>query len=491
MIAALLLASVALPVGGAPRPGPAVLSFGDATAPGNPSELQLVKPVVGMASTRTGNGYWLVASDGGVFNFGDAAFHGSTGAIALNRPVVGMAATPTGGGYWLVASDGGVFNFGDAAFHGSTGAIALNRPVVGMAATPTGGGYWLVASDGGVFNFGDAAFHGSAAGALGTGRVAAALVSTPSGGGYNILAVPAALRVGFGGDVHGVGRVASFLATGGNPLAPMAPVLAGNDVNVVNLETAVGTQGAPAAKQYTFQSPTSLLRALRAAGVHVVSLANNHALDYGHAALLETIAEARAAGLVVVGAGADAARAYAPAVLSTPGGTVAVVGLSQVVQAGWAAGPGRPGVAGAYDIRAATAAVRAARAMADHVVVTVHWGTENVDCPNGKQATLGATLLQAGADAVVGHHPHRLQGVSAGGGRLVAYSLGNFVWYNNAPPNDLTGLLSVDLDTSGVAGYEFAPARIDRNGRPVPLEGRAAADAVRHLGSLAPGAGRC
>ena len=92
-------------------------------------------PVPSPISARplTAKGYWLAASDGGVFNFGDAAYRGSTGAIALNRPIVTMAATPTGNGYWLVASDGGVFNFGDAGFHGSTGAIALNSPIVTMA----------------------------------------------------------------------------------------------------------------------------------------------------------------------------------------------------------------------------------------------------------------------------------------------------------------------------------------------------------------------
>ena len=114
-----------------------------------------------MAATPDGKGYWLVASDGGIFAFGDADFYGSTGGIALNRPVVGMAATPDGQGYWLVASDGGIFAFGDARFYGSTGAIPLNRPVVGMAATPDGKGYWLVASDGGIFSFGDAGFYGS------------------------------------------------------------------------------------------------------------------------------------------------------------------------------------------------------------------------------------------------------------------------------------------------------------------------------------------
>ena len=94
-----------------------------------------VVPVVPVG-TPDGAGYWLVASDGGVFSFGDAAFHGSTGAITLNKPIVGLAPTPDGAGYWLVASDGGVFSFGDAAFHGSTGAISLNKPIVGLAPTP-------------------------------------------------------------------------------------------------------------------------------------------------------------------------------------------------------------------------------------------------------------------------------------------------------------------------------------------------------------------
>ena len=114
-----------------------------------------------MAATPTGDGYWLVASDGGIFSFGDAAFYGSTGDLTLNQPIVGMAATPTGDGYWMVASDGGIFSFGDAGFFGSTGAITLKKPIVDMAATPTGEGYWLVAEDGGIFTFGNAAFKGS------------------------------------------------------------------------------------------------------------------------------------------------------------------------------------------------------------------------------------------------------------------------------------------------------------------------------------------
>jgi hypothetical protein len=155
--------------------------FGDAVDVGSMRGKPLAQPVVGMAPTTTGRGYWLVARDGGIFSFGDAAFHGSTGAMRLNQPIVGMTATPTGGGYWFVAADGGVFTFGDAVFRGSTGAIRLAKPIVGMAATATGRGYWLVAADGGVFTFGDAGFHGSAAP---TGVRAVGIEPSPSGRGY-------------------------------------------------------------------------------------------------------------------------------------------------------------------------------------------------------------------------------------------------------------------------------------------------------------------
>jgi N-acetylmuramoyl-L-alanine amidase len=110
--------------------------------------MPLNAPVVGMAATPSGGGYWLVAADGGIFSYGDAAFYGSTGALHLNRPVVGMAAAPSGGGYWLVASDGGIFSYGNAVYYGSLGGTALPSPVVGMAATPSGGGYWLVLGSG-------------------------------------------------------------------------------------------------------------------------------------------------------------------------------------------------------------------------------------------------------------------------------------------------------------------------------------------------------
>jgi photosystem II stability/assembly factor-like uncharacterized protein len=174
-----------------------IFSFGDAHFAGSTGSLTLNKPIVGMADSPfspspTAPGYWLAASDGGLFAF-NVPFLGSTGCLTLNQPVVGIAVSSdtttvgtntachtgalTAGGYWLVASDGGVFSFGNSHFLGSTGCLTLNQPVVGMAVSPDAstvgsntacdasllpaGGYWMDAADGGVFSFGNAQFAGS------------------------------------------------------------------------------------------------------------------------------------------------------------------------------------------------------------------------------------------------------------------------------------------------------------------------------------------
>ena len=128
---------------------------------GSTGPIQLNKPIVGMAATPDGKGYWLVASDGGIFNFGDAGFYGSTGSMHLNEPVVGMAAAPDGRatGWW--PPTGGSSISATPGSIGSTGSIDLNKPVVGMAARPTELGYCLVASDGGIFNYGDVRLYGA------------------------------------------------------------------------------------------------------------------------------------------------------------------------------------------------------------------------------------------------------------------------------------------------------------------------------------------
>jgi len=137
-----------------------VFAFGGSLDQGSRASAPLYSPIIGMAATADANGYWLVAADGGVFVFGDAVYLGQAQGQP-SHPVVGIAPTPSRKGYWLASSDGGAFAFGDAGFFGSGGSATLNREVVGIAATPSGNGYWLVAKDGGVFAFGDAGFFGS------------------------------------------------------------------------------------------------------------------------------------------------------------------------------------------------------------------------------------------------------------------------------------------------------------------------------------------
>jgi ribosomal protein L24E len=134
-----------------------------------------------MASTPDGHGYWLVASDGGIFSFGNAQFYGSTGALPLQKPVVGMAPTPDGHGYWLVASDGGIFTFGDGRFFGSGGASGMSASA--LVPTADGQGYWLAGRDGTVVQFGDAA---SIAGAPGMASPVVAAAAEPGSRGIRL-----------------------------------------------------------------------------------------------------------------------------------------------------------------------------------------------------------------------------------------------------------------------------------------------------------------
>src|ERR1700730_8732639 len=213
-----------------PATGAQVYGFGDALAFGALNSL--AAPIVGMAGTPSGGGYFLVGADGGVFTFGDAVFRGSMGGRALAAPIVGIAVTPSGSGYYLVGADGGGFAFGDAVFRGSMGGRALAAPIVGMAVTPRGG-YFLVASDGGVFAFGAARFRGSMRGQCvennqlspgGFGEADAlrfeacplvepivAVEPTPSGNGYYL--------VGANGGVFAFGDAVFRGSMGGGALA--------------------------------------------------------------------------------------------------------------------------------------------------------------------------------------------------------------------------------------------------------------------------------
>ena len=287
-------------------------------------------------------------------------------------------------------------------------------------------------------------------------------------------AVPGQLVLTFAGDVHFAERTATLLDDAGHAFGPVTGVFDGSDLTVVNLETAVTTGGTAEQKKYLFRAPPIAYDAVRAAGVDAVTLANNHALDYGRPALAESIAHARAAGVPVFGAGPDADAAWAPWFTEVNQTRLAFIGISQVheLEASWVATASRPGVAHARDPERSAQAVRAAKQHADFVVVFMHWGREGSQCPTAEMRAFAKLLADAGADLIVGTHAHLLLGDGWLDDTFVAYGLGNFLWWwNDAYSND-TGVLRITLRDKKIAQTELVPALITRDtGQPLPANG--------------------
>jgi poly-gamma-glutamate capsule biosynthesis protein CapA/YwtB (metallophosphatase superfamily) len=301
---------------------------------------------------------------------------------------------------------------------------------------------------------------------------------------------PAATAAGgatlaFAGDVHFTGRTARLLSDPATAFGPVAAVLKAADFTAVNLETSVTSRGTPQPKTYHFRTGPAAFTALRDAGVDLVTMANNHVLDYGPAGLADTLADARAARFPYVGIGADAAAAWAPYVTTVKGMRIAVIGVSQVAElaSSWVATATRPGEANAIDLPRTLAAVRAARRLAPTVIVFMHWGTEGQACPDPNQLSLARQLAAAGATIIVGAHAHMLQGSGWLGHTFVAYGMGNFLWWENSY-STATGVLELTIRPPAPLTARFIPAVVSATGQPVVDRGAAARQAVAHYDSL-------
>lgn len=263
------------------------------------------------------------------------------------------------------------------------------------------------------------------------------------------------------------------------PAAPLAAVrdqLAAADLTIGNLECAVGTSGTPAPKAYRFLAPPASIQTLSSASFDVVSLANNHILDWGEEALEQTFANLDQGGIAYVGAGGNAAAAHAPVILERNGLRLAFLGYVDVpveqggfVTASWTAGPDTAGVAWADPERIA-ADVAAVRPQVDHVIMLLHSGYEGTTTPNAIQRAAATAAINAGATLVLGAHSHVLQGVDQADQTLIAWSLGNFVFdgFGGTPSVD-SAILHITLDREGVREYHWSPVRLV-DGYPVPLD---------------------
>ncbi len=245
------------------------------------------------------------------------------------------------------------------------------------------------------------------------------------------------------------------------PWTGVARTLRSADVTTGNLETAVSTRGTPAVKQYRFRGRPAWLRPVHTiAGFDVLTLANNHAVDYGRAALLDTVHAVQAAGIQPIGAGANASLARRPAIVTAGGLRIAFLGYSDINPPGFSATSGAPGTARA-DPAAIVADVHAALRRADVAVCFFHWGVELHPQPNARQQELAAACLRAGAALVLGAHPHVFGPVTRPTRRtLVAWTLGNFV-FPSSGVTARTGILRVLLGRDGVEGHGVTPVTIE------------------------------
>ncbi|MEE1822723.1 CapA family protein [Streptomyces sp. BE20] len=300
------------------------------------------------------------------------------------------------------------------------------------------------------------------------------------------------ITVAFAGDVHFEGRTEARLGVKApeTALGPIARTLSAADLAVLNLETAITERGAPEAKTYTFRTSPKALTALKGSGVDVISLANNHAVDFGAEGLTDTLAAQDSSPVPIVGFGRNAQEAYAPYVSTVRGVKVAVVAASQVedlTNQKWRAGANKPGIASALDAAALVKAVETAKKQAPVVLVYLHWGDEGKACPTNAQTTIARKLATAGATAVVGTHAHTMLGSGMLGATYVGYGFGNFLWYgtSNYANSNETGVTTLTVGPTGkVLGEAFAPATIDDKGVPVPQSGAAATAALKRRDGL-------
>jgi poly-gamma-glutamate capsule biosynthesis protein CapA/YwtB (metallophosphatase superfamily) len=326
---------------------------------------------------------------------------------------------------------------------------------------------------------------------------------------------------------------ASLLAVG--DVAPLHPLgsaspeagevwdyLRSSNLTTANLELPLTASRASVDKVITLRANPEVALSLRETGIELVTLANNHALDYGAEGLYDTLSALRDAGVGAVGCGRDLEEAMQPAWVSVGETSVAVFGLASTLPPGFAAGPGRPGIAPVRacsrfyvdavtldeqpgmspwvetevvkeDLQRACERVENAREEADLVVIHIHWGVPNGWCAAFQgpladyQRPLGHALIDAGADLVLGHHPHVVHGVEHYKDGLIAYSLGHFLFHsmsegremeltNSYPPYNVASLktgvarqaviLELEVARNRMASVTFRPVRINAQGEP-------------------------
>ena len=281
-------------------------------------------------------------------------------------------------------------------------------------------------------------------------------------------ASPGQVTITFAGDIlfdANYAVMARVVQSGGDIANGIAPDLISEmksaDIMMLNNEFPYSDRGEPLEdKQFTFRAKTSAVSYLNDLGVDIVSLANNHAYDYGENAFLDTMTTLEEAGIVYVGAGRNLKEARKPVYYIINNVKIAFVSATQIERLDnpdtKGATDSSPGVFRCWNGDNLLETVRDAGENSDFVIVYLHWGTENVDTIDWAQEKQAAEVAEAGADLIIGDHPHCLQQISIVKGVPVIYSLGNF-WFNSKTLD--TGMVKVTLNEEGLLSYQFIPCQ--------------------------------
>jgi len=245
------------------------------------------------------------------------------------------------------------------------------------------------------------------------------------------------------------------------------------DISMVNLENPLTRRGEPQEKLFTFRAPPEYCEVLKAGGIDIVTLANNHMYDFGDTGLLDTIEYLHQAGILYVGAGRNMDEARAPVVMEIKGIRVAFLGYY---------GTGRHSNSRPATADSAGTAMRylpyieedvaAIRDKVDYIIINFHWGLEKANYPTAEEQYFARRVIDAGADVIIGHHPHVLQGIEKYKDRIIAYSLGNFIFGGNSRTHEKSAILELRLSKNKMEA-ELIPISIDF-WQPARLNGEAA-----------------
>lgn len=300
-------------------------------------------------------------------------------------------------------------------------------------------------------------------------------------GAANARATSGEVVLSFVGDIMLDSRPGAAVAKGVDAFAGVGAELLAADLAIGNLECPVARGGAAVSKRWTFRADPRVLPLLgRYFGA--VSLANNHSGDYGKGALVETMQHLAAHSLPFFGAGVDLEGAHRPLFVTRRGVRIALLGYNEFLPRAFEAGPSTPGVAWSEDEQVVHDIRQARAAGADLVIPFMHWGFEHEREASRRQRELAHAMIEAGADAVIGAHPHVTQPIEIFRGKVIAYSLGNFVFDGFSEAEARVGwMLTLRLGRSGVSRWHTRVVRLDEDGLP-RLDARAASpcgDALR------------